>query len=118
MKMKPGYTSNTLAAMSNQSFFYSDGGIRRGRAYMKIFKGGLFNYSFFFTNTTDSTFADGSHSACNREIEPWEILSVKVGLVKKCTPFDAAEPSVFTDVFFDGKQEKVVGKGECFWSDN
>lgn len=115
--MEKKFVSNTLAGMSNQSFFVSDGNIHRGRAYVKIFSGGEFNYSLFFTNTTDSTFADGSHSACNREIAPWEILSVKVGTVNECTPYCATEPSNFTDVLFEGKKEKLVGKGDSFWSD-
>ncbi len=118
MEFKKGFTSNTLAGMSNQSFFESDGKHHRGRAYMKIFKGGEFIYSLYFSNTTDSTFADGSHSACNREIKDWEIISLKVGVVKDCSPVEATEPFSFTDVLFDGEKSRVAKKGECFWSDD
>ena len=69
------YVSNTFAGSASQSFFESDGGRKKARVYYKMFEGGKFDYSLLYSNITDSTFADGSHSVCNMNLEEWEIYS-------------------------------------------
>ena len=77
MKYFDEFVSNTLAGSSTQSFFDADeNGVMTGRAFYKIFTGGTFNYSLLFSNITDSTFSDGSHSYRNMVIDEWEIVFI------------------------------------------
>ena len=109
------YVSNTLAGTSVQTYFKSDETIKTGRIYYKIFKGGSFNYSIMFSNTTDSTF--GAHSDCNLKCGEWKIHSLKAGTVSDCSMENATEPQTFTDIYINGKREKTVLPGEVFYTD-
>jgi len=42
--------SNTLAGTSVQTYFESDGDLKKGRIYYKIFNGGCFKYSLMISN--------------------------------------------------------------------
>lgn len=118
------YTSNTIAASANQSYFASsENEIKTGRIYYKISEGGSFNYSILFSNIIDSTFSDGSHSHCNLICDGWKIHKAKIG---KCSDFAVGEEifsltapnaSDFAGLTFDGKSEKCVMPGEFFCSD-
>ena len=112
------YRSNTLAGSSNQTFFISDGQPHESRIYYKIFAGGKFNYSLLFTNTIDSTFADGSHSVCNVVCDGWELCKASVGRTRESYIDSAVPPEDEIPLTFDGKTSKTVGKGERFCSDN
>ena len=112
------FVSNTLASMANQNFFCSDGEAHKARIYIKIFKGGKFEYMLSYANTVDSTFADGSHSSCNKVLKSWDILSLKVGKVNSCGIFDAAEPLNFTDVLFNTERKAIVPEGGKVTSDS
>lgn len=109
------YVSNTLAGTSVQTYFKSDGNIKTGRVYYKIFKGGCFNYSIMFSNTTDSTF--GERSDCNLKCGEWKIHSLKAGKVSDCSMKNAVEPDNFTNIYFNGRNEKTVLPGEIFHTD-
>ena len=106
------YTSNTYAGSGNQLFFSTDGEIKCGRIYYKISVGGKYNYSILFSNTIDSTFADGSKSYCNLVCNSWKIFGAKIG---RCS--EVQQNVVFTDLTFDNKAEKEVAAGEMFCSD-
>ena len=97
------YTSNTYAGSGNQLFFSTDGEIKCGRIYYKISVGGKYNYSILFSNTIDSTFADGSKSYCNLVCNSWKIFGAKIG---RCS--EVQQNVVFTDLTFDNKAEKEV----------
>ncbi len=109
------YSSNTLAGSGNQTFFESKDpeALQKGRVFYKIFAGGEYSYSLLFTNIIDGTFADGSHSRCNRVLDPWQIHEMKVAVVKSCTE----EEMNFIPLTFDGKGEKTVAPGEFFVTD-
>ncbi len=109
------YSSNTLAGSGNQTFFWSKDpeALQKGRVYYKIFAGGSFHYSLLYTNITDGTFADGSHSRCNRVLDPWQIHSLQVAVVQSCTE----EPACFIPLTFGGKTEKTVSPGEFLVTD-
>lgn len=111
------YVSNTLSGSATQSFFISDGSVKKSRVYYKLFAGGSYEYSLLYSNITDSTFADGSVSVCNMELGEWKIHSLRVGIVKACDMENATTPEAFTQVCFSGKREKNVEKGELFYSD-
>ena len=106
------YTSNTYAGSGNQLYFSTDGKISCGRVYYKISAGGKYNYSILYSNTIDSTFADGSKSYCNLDCKEWQIINAKIGRCEKIQ-----ENIVFKSLTFDGKSEKVVAPGEFFATD-
>ncbi len=109
------FTSNTLAGSSNQHFFTSDGNIRKGRIFYKVFEKGEYNYSFLFTNTIDSTYGDGSVSHKNLLCKEWTLVSLRAACsaeIDNSIPEDA-----FKNVTFDGKISKTVSVGDVFYSD-
>ena len=107
------YVSNCTAGMGTQSFFITEDRrkIYTSRAFYKPTVAGRNEYSFLFSNITDSTYSDGSHSRCNRIIDEWYIDEAKVCV---CRGFGA---SGFVPVTFDGRIKKTVMPGELFASD-
>lgn len=120
------YTSNTCAGSGNQMLCSTPG--RTGRLFYKITASGTFRYSILFSNTVDSTFADGS--VCRRNVlgGNWEILWAKAAVC----PGDAFGEVVdsqeaaeqinsgtmdFVPLTFDGKPGKQVSPGEFFSCD-
>ena len=120
------YTSNTCAGSGNQLTF--DAEKRTGRVYYKIYAGGAYPYSILFSNTVDSTFADGS--LCRRNVQGgnWEILEARAAVcpgsaLGEDVESDAAAMAVnrrglsFVPLTFDGQAGKKVAPGEFFSSD-
>lgn len=138
MKYFDTYVSNTVAAGGSQTVFYPEDRPFTGRIFYRITCGGRFNYSLLFSNTVDSTFADGSVSRKNLVIDSWQILGARLGVCREldfsamCA--ETKEPSVtmgespedrpdhvavsgFLPVTFGGRTEKEVAPGEFFSSD-
>lgn len=114
------FVSNTLAGTGSQTWFsLSKGEKRTSRVYYKLFEGGSFDYSFLFSNTLSSTFADGSVSRRNFLCDEWEILSMKVAIATMLPSKNAngCEKLDFLPVTFDSKTQKKVCPGELFYSD-
>ncbi len=117
------FTSNSAAAAGNQSFFTPDdeNALLTSRAFFRISAGGKFNYSLLFSNITDSTFADGSHSRCNLGLWEWYIASLRVAPCNTCGVEKMPESSDFAGDFitltFDGSKHKTVKSGEFFSTD-
>ena len=112
------YTSNTLAGSSNQTFFISEDKdtIKTARVYFKIFSPGEYNYSFLFSNITDTTFNIETH--CNYVCDSWKICDLKVGICNECYADKATEPcEAMKTVTFNGETKKEVMPGEMFASD-
>lgn len=111
------YVSNTLAASSNQAIFIAGDAdkIYTSRAYYKIFAEGEYNYSFLFSNMTDSTFGTKSHK--NFVCSSWTMRSVRVGVCKECSTERMTEPEKMYPVTFGFAYEKTVMPGEFFASD-
>lgn len=123
MRYFTDFSSNTAAAAGNQSFFEPRDAAEliTARAFFKISAGGRYNYSLLFSNTTDSTFADGSHSRCNFALGEWYIDSLRVAACDFCTVDVMPEASSFLTDFvtltFDGCEHKTVKSGELFCTD-
>ncbi|MBR4881672.1 MAG: SGNH/GDSL hydrolase family protein, partial [Clostridia bacterium] len=125
MKFFENFRSNTTAAGGNQHFFESDGTPVTGRVFYKITYGGTYNYSFLYSNITDSTYADGKISHMNLVCRPWKIISAKVGQCSADsfgTDFsDAngvnASVTHMLPLTFDGAESKNVAPGEFFSTD-
>ena len=117
MEFFKNYVSNSLAGSTSQSFYEDDGTLRRGRVYYKLFCGGKMEYSLLFSNTTDSTFSDGSTSVRNMPCGAWEILSLRGGIVPACGMQDPADPAVMQTLTFGGNTTKSVAPGEMYCTD-
>lgn len=111
------YVSNTLASNGNQSYV-----LRRntespstGIAFIKVYKGGEFNWVFGWSDVLDSTFADGSKSRCN-EVYPWKIDSLEATVTDDCNPYSALKEK-FSAITFDGKPEKKIDGEKITFSD-
>lgn len=111
------FTSNTTAGSANQSFFASDGAAHTARVYYKLYRGGEYRYSLLFSNTTDSTYADGRDSRCNMTAPPWELLGVRVGVVSDVSMERASEPRAWITLSFDGEPSRTVADDALFSSD-
>ena len=123
MKYFEKYKSNTLAGISNQSLFETDNKDCEytGRAFFRLFAGGTYNYSFLFSNMTDSSYRGISEA--NEAGESWTILDMGVCIVK--TPENPTDQNAFADieipemhqVTFGGNEKRTVKPGEFFTSD-
>ena len=120
MKYFEQFTSNTYAGSSNQFYFnMKEGEVRTGRIFYKISTGGEYNYSILFSNTIDSTYADGSLSHNNLICDEWKIHNLKIGKAREFPEDINSEIDVtdFKEVTFDGKKEKNVMPAEFFATD-
>lgn len=114
------FLSNTHAAAGNQTYFDARGDeVRVSRVYVRIAVAGSYRYSLFFSNTIDSTFADGSISCHDMICDAWEILEARVAPCRDITmaPFSCEHPLAFLSLTFDGKPHKTVAAAEHFRSD-
>ena len=113
------YTSNTLAGSANQHFFtMAEGEVRTGRVFYCITSGGTFHYSLLFSNTIDSTYADGAISHRNMLCDEWQILGARVARCGVCKDWEklneltegwkaltfAAEEYLCLEMTFSGSQ--------------
>lgn len=106
------YVSNTLAGTSNQ-LYYNQGVKATAYAFYRIFDAGQFDYSLLYTNTIDSTYADGSISKRNDPCGKWYIESLSVSPVNEITTADLPE----IQLTFNGKKSKIVLPDEIFFTD-
>lgn len=108
------FQSNTTAGSGNQSFFRPFRAEERqtGRLFYRVYQGGTFRYALLFSNLTDSTFADGSHSRANTLCGPWEIENVSLAACKSLTEVPELVPLTFA-----GKTQKSVFSSEFFQTD-
>ena len=115
------YVSNTLASTQNQLYFVSDNTKQKGRVRIKTFSSGIYEYSFLFSDTIDSTYADGSISQANEECGNWTIHNASVVICEGDYWYDmenGIKPKKSVQLTFDGKKEKTVKKGESFYTDS
>lgn len=110
------YVSNTLGSTGCQVHFDADE-VQTGRIYYKLFSGGKFRYSLFFSNTIDSTYKPEYQSYANLLCGQWDILDAAVGICSSVSMEVAGEVTDFTPLTFDGAQQKTVMPGESFFSD-
>lgn len=112
------YVSNTLASNGNQSFMLRSNADApsTGIAFIKVYKGGEFNWIFGWSDVMDSTFADGSKSRCN-EVYPWKINSLEAAVTDDCNPYSASKKE-FIPITFEGKTEKIIDGGKITFSDS
>lgn len=125
MKYFEKYVSNTLAGSANQSWFNPEDRNTEytGRVFFKVFCGGKFNYSFLFSNMTDSSYKYKSMNKANELGDEWEIIEMGVAVYKPdgettgkdC--FKNVEINDMIQVTFGKKPGRIVKPGEFFTSD-
>ncbi len=110
------YVSNTLAAGGSQHHvvFAHPQTESVGRLYYRLFVGGTLDYALLFSNTIDSTFADGSASRQGYRCPSWTITRLRLGITD--TP---AADAVFNGVpvTFGGQSGCTVPCGEAIATD-
>lgn len=110
------YRSNTVAASGNQNLLVFDEKTQiTGKMFFKVKKYGKFNYRLFFSNITDSTFADGILSKCNMSGDEYYIKEAYIGSVAGFDPYQTPESRI--QLTFNGQKQKKVEKWETYWSD-
>ena len=85
------------------------------RAWFPVEAAGEYDYRFYFSNTVDSTWGDGSESYVGMSGGSYTIE--KATVYDGGTEFDAnVEPTVSAAVTFSGSAAKEVAPDETFWS--
>ncbi len=107
------YVSNTWIATGSNSVSQQDGGTVTYRAFLPVEAAGEYEYCFYFSNTVDSTWADGSTSYVGMPGDAYTIDSAEIGYA----PEIQDEILGTTAVTFDGADSKSVAESETFWSD-
>lgn len=123
------FSSNTCAGSGNQLLFNTaEGETRTGRLYYKVYAPGKYSYSILFSNTVDSTFADGSMCRRNTLGGHWEILEAKAAVCPGSALGEDVESKTaaerinetklsFVELTFDGSLNRQVKPGEFFHTD-
>ena len=116
MKSCQGFFSNTFAGTcNNDTLFLDKEKTITSRIFYKASVVGKYNYKFYFSNNTFSTFYDGKNSRANLKGGKYNILSAKVGCFNGDYKNFGGEG--LKCISFDGQPQKTVGEGEEFWSD-
>ena len=112
------FTSCSAAGSGSQSWFSvpDPQAEQRCRVYCRLSRD-TDCCALLYSNTIDSTYADGSHSHANYMLDEWTIHALRAGAVKNCSEEDCTEPDAFVDIRFDGRLSKRVMPGELFCTD-
>lgn len=110
------YVSNTVISTGSNTIIKNADSVTY-RAWFPVEAAGEYHYCFYFSNTVDSTWGDGSDSYVGMSGGSYTIE--KAAVYDGGTAFDAnTEPAVSVPVTFsDGESTKEVSPDETFWSD-
>lgn len=107
------YPSNTVVSTGNNYKITKVDSVTY-RAYFPVEEYGELEYCFYFSNSVDSTYDNGSFSYVGFETGDYTIESARIG-DGGTSPDD--EITGYVGITFDGEQERTVLSGESFWSD-
>ena len=109
------YVSNTVISTGSNTVIKNAEHVTY-RAWFPVEAAGEYDYRFYFSNTVDSTWGDGSESYVGMSGGSYTIE--KATVYDGGTEFDAnVEPTVSAAVTFSGSAAKEVAPDETFWSD-
>ncbi|MGN1346855.1 MAG: SGNH/GDSL hydrolase family protein [Eubacteriales bacterium] len=114
------YVSNVACGTgANYLLEFGESRTFRARAYFKPDVCGSYNWRFFFSNTVDSTFADGTVAYRNKSGGNWKIRSASIadGGEISDRAVESGKGMSRTPVTFDGRPDRSVAPDERFWSD-
>lgn len=107
-----GYVSNTVAGTGNNFIIsFHDTKVHTFRFQIKPLYTGNLTWRFWYQNSVDSTFDDGSIAYAGMPGGRWEIVSASV------TTGFGEEDKEFLPVTFEGSRQKTICPKESFWSD-
>lgn len=115
MKYFNEFFSNTTAGTANQTAFVFGEGVRTGRVFYKLSRGGMARYSLLYTNIIDSTFSIGDATHCNMICDEWRIIRCRLRVFKEIDVGYTGDD--FVTVTFGGSESKNVAPGEFFTTD-
>lgn len=108
------YVSNTVISTGSNTVIKNAEHVTY-RAWFPVEAAGEYDYRFYFSNTVDSTWGDGSESYVGMSGGSYTIE--KATVYDGGTEFDAnVEPTVSAAVTFSGSAAKEVAPDETFWS--
>lgn len=107
------YVSNTFIATGSNNIAVSSDSTTYV-AYIPVEEYGSLDYRFYFSNTVDSTYSDGSLAYAGR---PGEGFTIESAFVSDGGTDISSEPASVTPVTFGGSTSKKVSPDEMFWSD-
>ena len=108
------FVSNTgISTSHNYHVVLEQGETATFRILLKPVQAGPLDWRFFFSNTVDSTFADGSVSRANMPGGRFEIVSASVSAAD-----EARVPGAFWPVTWQGRAARVVEPDERLTSDS
>ncbi len=107
------YVSNTYVATGNNYMIRKSGG-KTYRAYLPVEEYGELEYAFYFSNTVDSTYNDGSRAYAGQPGGEYTIESAFVYDGGEVVDGEHGEKKAVT---FGGSVSREVAGGETFWSD-
>lgn len=109
------YVSNTVVSTGNNAVIRNAEHVTY-RAWIPVEEAGKLDYCFYFSNTIDSTWDDGSENYAGMSGGSYTIE--RASIADAGTEFDAnVTPENSTPVTFDGAASKEVSPDETFWSD-
>lgn len=110
-----GFVSNTVAGTGNNFvLFLNTNRTYTYRSYIKPLYAGLHTWKFWYSNTVDSTFADGAEAYAGRPGGSWTVQRAAVGIAMTA---DGEAPRNEIPLTFNGGSTKRVCPQETFWSD-
>lgn len=107
------YVSNTYVSTGNNYMINKCSG-KTYRAYLPVEEYGELEYAFYFSNTVDSTYSDGSRAYVGKPGGEYTIESAYVYDGGEVVDGEHGEKQTVT---FGGEGSREVGSGEAFWSD-
>lgn len=113
------YVSNTVIATGNNKCIDEANGVTY-RGYFPLEAYGTFDYSFYFSNTVDSTWDDGRLGYGGQPGGAYSIAGAAVYDGGQIQPDGSALMTgevLLAEITFDGSKSRQVAPGETFWSD-
>ena len=113
------YVSNTVIATGNNKCIDEADGVTY-RGYFPLEAYGTFDYSFYFSNTVDSTWDDGRLGYGGQPGGAYSIAGAAVYDGGQIQPDGSALMTgevLLAEITFDGSKSRQVAPGETFWSD-
>ena len=109
------YVSNTVISTGSNTVIKNAEHVTY-RAWFPVEAAGEYDYRFYFSNTVDSTWGDGSESYVGMSGGSYTIE--KATVYDGGTEFNAnVEPTVSAAVTFSGSRDQRSRSGRNFWSD-
>jgi len=110
------YVSDTTAGMAAQTMFDGTGEHTLARVYVRLTHDGE-ELAMLFSGSMDATFGRDGSTKVGDMCDPFEIVSLRVGVCDSCSMAEATEPSAWEEVTWDGAPSSMVYGGDVVATD-